>query len=110
MGQTFQKKVHLTWTFRDIGARIQFSSQLICHVLGMVPSQDASHLEDHYIFTRESLQTFIRHCFWVGGRSKSCCMLATKHQTDLHNVIFLKQNLIKHLNEEMILALDVLDS
>ena len=32
------------------------------------PTQDSSHHQDYYIFSRESLETFICHCSWVKGR------------------------------------------
>ncbi len=38
--------------------------------LGLPPTQDPSHHQDYYIFSGESLETFICHCYWVWGRSK----------------------------------------
>ena len=38
---------------------------------GIPPMQDASQHQDHYSFSRESLKTFICHCYWEGGSSNN---------------------------------------
>ena len=41
---------------------------LICWIY---PSAGNSHHQDYRIFSRECQDTFICHCYWVGGRSNS---------------------------------------
>ena len=41
--------------------------QIIHHKLDLPTTQDSSHHQDHYILSRESLWTFIIHCYWMGG-------------------------------------------
>ena len=49
---------------------IFFRSDGFCAILPGIPwnypPPSNSHHQDYYIFSRESLQTFICHCYWVG--------------------------------------------
>ena len=38
--------------------------------LDLQPPPSSSYHQDFYVFSSESLKTFICHCYWVGGRSK----------------------------------------
>ena len=44
------------------------------HELDLPPPSN-SHHQDDYIFSRESLQTFICNCFWTGSRSDTWALV-----------------------------------
>ena len=39
------------------------------HISWIYPPPSNNHHQDYYIFSRESLKTFMSLCYWVGGRS-----------------------------------------
>ena len=60
--QKIQKR-HSVTCFRFWRHRLHF---LHTYIYRIYPPHSNSSNQDYYIFSRESLQTFICHCYWVG--------------------------------------------
>ncbi len=69
------------YTMQNLEPHINMNASMNLHLiwhtqkktcLGSTPHPVNSHHQDNHIFSREFLQTFICHCYWVWGRSKLC--------------------------------------